>query len=99
MLQLNTPPTEIVEDSRLRKKDYGQWEGRPLSLLFHTSTDQKCDTAKAAVPGGELSQEVMERMVDFFQVRQLYVSKLPKFVLIRRKNLRMASITGATETG
>ena len=68
VLQLKTPPMQIVHDSRLRKKDYGHWEGKPLSFMFQASADRQCDTAKVTVPGGQLPEEVMGSMIDFFKV-------------------------------
>lgn len=57
-------PVEPRIDARIIERDFGEWEGRPYSILTSEETQMYID-GKIQPPNGETFQQVKDRVIDF----------------------------------
>ena len=88
----------VVEDRRLRERDYGEWQGKSWDQIHQTAPElhelvHKPDTYRP--PGGETTTEMQRRVVGWFEsVSQEFASRRRATVLAISHSGPIAALCG-----
>jgi len=62
----NKPSPEIIIDSRIRERDFGDWEGLDVQSIFDKALAQGTRMHRLSIPEGENYNEFSHKALDFF---------------------------------
>jgi broad specificity phosphatase PhoE len=89
---------ELLEDVRLRERNFGDWEGKSWDDVYASDPDnfhgliEKPDTYRP--PGGETTTELQRRVVQWYQQNSLHESLEAKTVIAITHSGPIAALAG-----
>ncbi|TWU15287.1 histidine phosphatase family protein [Allorhodopirellula heiligendammensis] len=70
MIAVHFPSARVIEDDRLRERDYGDWQGATWDRVYHSDPENfnglVDDPDNYRPPGGETTTEMQSRVVQWF---------------------------------